>query len=269
MVSWIVKVANELARPVPRFGFLKLGTGNAMAWVLGTHYARGKGVVADLARLRSEGGSRSLRLIEIEGLLTPFAGLGADAITLEHQKNTRSMFERHRVLRHAATGPITYGVAIAGRSMPQFLLGAMPEVRVTSLGTATRRGQDGKAVGREVGPGEMLYQGPVRLLAMSTIPYWGFGARIFPYAEERADRFNLRIVNFGSLEAVAHLRQIWQGTYRSDRLYDFLVDAVRIECEKPTPLQIGGDVVGQRDLIEAKLSEQPVNVVDYYAPPPV
>src|SRR5262245_34352616 len=98
MVSWIAKTADEYGRPLPRCGLLKLGTGNAMAWVLGASQTRGRGVVADLARLRSEGGSRALRLIQVEDMLTPFAGLGADAIALEHHRSTKQIFERTRVL---------------------------------------------------------------------------------------------------------------------------------------------------------------------------
>ena len=108
-----------------------------------------------------------------------------------------------------------------------------------------------------------------RLLAFSTIPYWGLGARIFPYAEERDDRFNLRVVNFGSVAAVVNIRKIWAGSYRSDRLHDFLADRVTIHCQEPTPLQIGGDVVGIRQTVRAELSTRPIRVVDYYAPPPV
>jgi diacylglycerol kinase family enzyme len=109
----------------------------------------------------------------------------------------------------------------------------------------------------------------VRMLAFGTIPYWGFGARAFPYAEERSDRFNLRVVNFGSATVVANLRDIWQGTYRSDRLHDFLVERMLIQCDEPTPLQIGGDVAGTREQVQVSLSERPIQVVDYYAPPPV
>jgi len=47
---------------------------NAVAWVLGAHEDKGKGVVADLGRLRKAGGSRKLRLLDVEGTLTPFAG---------------------------------------------------------------------------------------------------------------------------------------------------------------------------------------------------
>jgi diacylglycerol kinase family enzyme len=143
-------------------------------------------------------------------------------------------------------------------------------VRIVNEGApAIRLAQDGRPVGAAILSGETIYAGPARLLAFSTIPYWGWGARIFPYAEERDDRFNLRVVNFGSLAAVLNLNKIWQGAYRSDRLHDFLVERMRVECENPTPLQIGGDVVGLRRQIVVQLSQRPIRVVDYYAPPPV
>jgi diacylglycerol kinase family enzyme len=270
MVSWIVHVADELGRPLPRFGLLKLGTGNALAWVLGAQYRRGRGVVADLARLRSEGGSSTLRLIEVEDLLTPFGGLGADAIALEHHRATKQFFERTPVLRHVASGSLTYTVSFLGRSVPRFLLAKMPEYRVINDGEpAVRLGQDGRPVGNEIARGEVLYEGPAHLMAFSTIPYWGFGARIFPYAEERSERFDLRVVSFGSIEAVSHLRAIWRGTHQSDRMHDFLCERIRIECEREMPLQVGGDVVGLRREVTASLSKRPIRVVDYYAPPPV
>src|SRR5262245_46687629 len=100
MVSWIVHSAESLGKPFPRFGLLKLGTGNALAWVLGAQNERGLGVVADLARLRHEGGSRQLRLIEVEDMLTPFAGLGADAIALADYKETRQVLAALPVIKH-------------------------------------------------------------------------------------------------------------------------------------------------------------------------
>src|SRR5262245_37529240 len=89
MVTLIVREARALGDAPPRFGLLKLGTGNALAWVLGSQDARKQGVVADLGRLRTEGGSRALRLINVEDTLTPFAGLGVDAICLEHYGTTK------------------------------------------------------------------------------------------------------------------------------------------------------------------------------------
>jgi len=272
MVSWIVAEATERGEPLPRFGLLKLGTGNALAWVLGAQNlrGRGRGVVADLARLHSEGGSRDLRLIELEGYLTPFAGLGADAVALQDYTGTRDVFLNSRLLKHVATGPVVYATSILTRTVPKFLFGRPKRVRIMNTGNpAQRLDADGKPVGAPIGAGQLIYEGPARILMMSTIPYWGFGARVFPFAEERDDRFNLRLVNFGSVEAVANVQAIWRGTYASDRLHDFLADAISIECSEPTPIQIGGDVIGTRTAFEAKLSERRIRVVDYYAPPPV
>jgi diacylglycerol kinase family enzyme len=270
MVSWVVKCSEELGKPFPRFGLLKLGTGNALAWVLGAQNPRGRGVVADLARLRREGGSRQLRLLEVEDSLTPFAGLGADAIALAYYNTTRDAFYNSRWLRHIASGPVVYSVALLGRIVPKYLLQPTIRVRVINQGApAIRLGQDGRPVGKPIENGETIYAGPARLLAFGTIPYWGFGARVFPYADEREDRFNLRVVNFGSATVVANLQGIWQGTYRSDRLHDFLVERMLVQCEQPTPLQIGGDLAGVRDQVKVALSERPIRVVDYYAPPPV
>jgi diacylglycerol kinase family enzyme len=270
MVSWIVHYAERHQKPIPRFGLLKLGTGNALAWVLGAQNRRGRGVVADLARLRREGGSRVLRLLDVDGMLTPFAGLGADAIALEHYKSTRDFFVSSPVLKHVASGPLVYATSLFGRTFPQYLVKPVIQVKVINDGApATRIGQDGRPVGAEIPAGEVLYAGPVRMLAWSTIPYWGFGARAFPYAQEREDRFNLRVVNFGSVAAVANIRKIWQGVYRSDRMHDFLVERMIVQCEKPTPLQIGGEIVGMRQTVHASVSKRPIRVVDYYAPPPV
>lgn len=270
MVTAIVRAAEAIGRPFPRFGLLKLGTGNALAWVLGAQSKRGRGVIADLARLQSEGGSRTLRLIEIEGLLTPFAGMGADAITLTHHEQTRKAFHASGILRPLDRGPVTYAAAILGRTVPQFLFGSKLEVRIVNEGApAVAIGRDGKPAGAEIARGEVLYTGRARMIGMSTIPYWGFGARVFPHAEDRDDRFNLRVVNFGSVEAMTRLRGIWQGTHRSKNLHDFLVERIRIECEKAAPLQIGGDPVGSREVVLAELSRRPIRVVDFYSPPPV
>lgn len=272
MVTWIVAEATEQEAEIPRFGLLKLGTGNALAWVLGAQNlrGRGRGVVADLARLRSEGGSRDLRLIEVEGYLTPFAGLGADAVAVQDYVTARDAFLRTPLLKHVASGPVVYATSLLTRTVPKFLFGRAQRVRIINTGSpALRLDADGKPIGAAVETGQLVYEGPARILAMSTIPYWGFGARVFPFAEEREDRFNLRLVNFGSIEAVANVQSIWRGTYTSDRLHDFLVDAIAIECSEPTPIQIGGDVIGTRTAFEAKLSERRIPVVDYYAPPPM
>jgi diacylglycerol kinase family enzyme len=277
MVSLIVHRARERGRRAPRFGLLKLGTGNALAWVLGNQGASqmpvGKapswqGVVADLGRLRSEGGSRSLRLLEVEGTLTPFAGMGVDAICLDHYAQTKAMLGRSALTRPLATGAPAYLVSVLGRSLPEFLLRAHPRVRIVNEGApALRMGPADKPV-QELAPGQVLYDGPSRMVALSTIPYWGFGARIFPFADERDDRFQLRVCDITSFEVGRNIRAIWRGSYRNHTVHDFLCERIAIHYEEPMALQIGGDVVGRRTVVRASLAA-PIEVVDYYAPPPV
>jgi hypothetical protein len=225
-------------------------------------------VVTDLARLRTQAGSRKLRLLEVEGTLTPFAGLGIDAIALTHYVETRDALRRIPLLARYSSGGLAYFASIVGRSLPEYLIRSHPHVRVVNEGApAVRLGVDGQPVGQEIRAGEVLYDGPSRMVCMSTIPYWGFGARIFPFANDREDRFNLRVVDLTSFDVAIHIRRIWNGTYRSDKVHDFLVERVSIHYDEPMPLQIGGDPVGARTVTHAALAKKPIDVVDYYSPP--
>ena len=269
MVTWITRRADELNLAEPRFGLLRLGTGNALAWVLGAQTLRGGGVFADLGRLRQEGGSRELRLVETGGYLAPFAGLGVDAMTLQYYTELRGYVERLPLIGRKTSGGLAYFLAIAGRTAPAVMRKPHHQVRVVNRGAdAYRLGADGQPAGRAIEAGEVLYEGPTRGVWMSTIPYWGFGARVFPFAEDRADRFNLRLVDIGPLEFALNLRAAWNGTYRSPRLSDFLVESVSVHFEEPMAMQIGGDPAGEHRTVEARLSRS-IRVVDYYAPPPV
>lgn len=268
MVTWIVRIADTMGREPPRFGFLKLGTGNALAWVLGAQNARGRGVMADLGRLRDQGGSRLLRLIEVEDLLAPFAGIGADAVALGHYEETRALLRRTPLLKRWSSGAPAYAVSIFSRTAPEFLWGRTPNVRVVNTGgPAYKIGPGGRPLATPLKSQAVLFEGPTTILAFSTIPYWGFGARVFPFAEDREDRFHLRVASLGPLEAIANLKSIWNGSYQSPRLQDFLVESIAVTCDRPVPVQVGGDPVGRRTAINANLSKRPVRVVDFYAPP--
>ncbi|MEM9071954.1 MAG: diacylglycerol kinase family protein [Myxococcota bacterium] len=265
MVTWICREADRRSIEPPRFGLLKLGTGNALAWVLGAQ----DGVVADLGRLRKEGGSRGLRLVEVEEMIAPFAGVGVDAMALGDFHRVRSVMRRIPVLRRVGTGGLSYAISLPGLSLPKVLTWPHHPVRIINLGEpAVRLGVDGQPVGEPTAAGDVIYEGPMRGVWVSTVPYWGFGSRIFPFAEDREDRFNLRVVDLTSLDVAWNIRSIWKGTYRDDRLHDFLVDHIRVELQRPLPFQIGGDAHGERQTFDVRLSRE-IRVVDYYAPPPV
>lgn len=269
-ITWIDQEATRQGVSMPRFGLLRLGTGNAIAWVLGAQDPKGRGVFADLARLRTEGGSRTLRLLEVEGRLTPFAGLGTDAITLKHYDEMKKAFLRTPILRRFASGGIVYAAAILGRTAPLHVVKPHHRVRIVNEGEdALRLGDDGQPVGEPYGRGQVLYDGPTRMTVASTIPYYGFGARIFPFAADHDDRFSLRVIDIDSIDVVRHIRRIWDGTYRDPRVHDFLAEHVSLHFDEPMPLQIGGDPAGSHSVVHARLHPRPIEVVDYYSPPPI
>lgn len=268
MVTEVVREAKVQGKPVPRFGLLKLGTGNALAWVAGASRAKGRGLSADIQRLREDAGSRPLRLVEVEGFLAPFAGFGVDAVVLKDYADVKALLARTPLKRYAA-GALGYTVASVTRSIPSYLVRPVPHCRVRNEGAdAHRIGEKGGLVGQPIPRGETIYEGPARIVGLATIPFYGFGFRMFPFADERADRMQLRVSTIGSVSFVRNFPAIWRGEFHDPNVvFDYLVDAVSIEMDPPTVFQIGGDPQGERARVRAQVSREPIRLVDFYAPP--
>lgn len=267
VVTAVVAEARRRGVPIPRFGLLRLGTGNSLAWVLGASKSGGRGLEADLAKLRADAGSRDLRLVESEGMLSPFCGFGIDAIMLRDYNRVKSMLARGP-LKRLAPGPVAYAVAATTRTIPSYVFRATPHCRVINEGSdAHRIGEHGRTLGSPIPKGSILYEGPAKIASVGTIPYYGFGFRFFPYAEDRGDRMQLRISTISPLSFVANFGPIWRGEYESlETVFDYFVDDVTIEMDPPTSFQIGGDVAGDRSRVRVRLAE-PIRIVDFYAPP--
>jgi diacylglycerol kinase family enzyme len=269
MVTEVVREARRVGSPLPRFGLLKLGTGNSLAWVVGARGIHGE-IGADIEKLSSHAGSRSLRLVEVDGIISPFCGLGADARVLADYGWMKEKLSR-TPLKRVAAGPLSYGLAAAVRSLPRELFGRVGRCRIVNTGEeAFQIGAKGSLVRRPIARGEVLYDGPMRFAAISTIPYYGYGFRMFPYADERPDRMHLRLTTMSPVEFLMHMRDIWRGSYEASKsVFDFLVDSVSIEADPEVAFQIGGDSRGNKRHVEVKLSPTPIELVDMYAPPSV
>lgn len=268
MVSDVVRQARRAGKPPPRFGLLRLGTGNALAWVIGASGVKRGGLKVDIERLRADAGSRPIRLIDVEGYLAPFCGFGVDALVLRDYAQVKKALARGP-LRPLASGALTYAISCAAKSLPAFVLRPVPRVRVVNEGAdALRLGERGDIVGPPIAKGEVIYDGKARFASVSTIPYYGFGFRCFPFADERPDRMNLRISTIGSLGFLRNFPSIWRGEYHDERVVsDFLVEQVTIETSPETEFQIGGDAKGKRGKVRVRLSPEPIRLVDFYAPP--
>jgi diacylglycerol kinase family enzyme len=268
MVTAVVREADRRGLPRPRFGLLRLGTGNSLAWVVGASKARGGGLALDIERLRNDPASRPLRLVEAEGVLSPFCGFGIDAVVLRDYNRTKKFLARGPFAK-IAPGAVSYAVASITQSIPSYLLRPVPHVRVVNRGAdAVRVGQRGTHGHRLISRGETIYEGRARIVSASTIPYYGFGFRMFPYAEDRPDRMQLRISTISATEFVGGFRGIWRGDYENpESIFDYLVEDVEVEIDPPTPFQIGGDVIGERAVMAMRLTERPIRLADFYSPP--
>jgi diacylglycerol kinase family enzyme len=225
---------------------------------------RGAGILDDLLRIRAGevGGIFELDLVEADGLRCPFAGMGVDAQIIDAYARVKS---RYRPLGRWMEGSLGYAVAVATKSLPYYLSHRkMPEIEVVNTGsTAFRLDSNGRPVGHAIETGEVLYCGPAKVVAGSTLPHFGFDLRFFPFAGRRRGNMHLRIFSGSALGVLTHLRQTFRGTYFPKGVSDFYCQSVHIRASQPMPLEIGGDPCGERSELNLKIADRPVELVSF------
>ncbi|MBI2566321.1 MAG: hypothetical protein HYV63_04730 [Candidatus Schekmanbacteria bacterium] len=264
----IVDFANRIRRGIaatgaapasgPALGILKMGTGNALAYHIGSGSP-----VGDLRWVRDGQPCRrtSLNLISANGRDVPFVGIGWDGAILNDYISLRERYQ-DGPLRPLLTG-------LSGYLLASLLVTAPREWRlrhdptwvsvINTGGPAHQVGAGGRIV-RSFAPGETLYEGPMQIAAASTTPYYGYGFRLFPYATSLTDRFHLRLYSGGVPHALVNLRSVWNGTFASPALTDFLVDRVHVVASRPMPFQMAGDAAGSQQQMELSLAPDPLQL---------
>ena len=268
MVTKVYAEADARGAPLPRFGFLKLGTGNALAHVVGASGSGRGELAADIRRLREDAGSREVGLVEVDGELAPFCGFGVDAVVLQDYEALKKRLGG-TPLEGLGMGPIGYAVSSLTRSLPRAMVKRPAHCRIVNRGEPCYRvGPKGVVTGQSIRSGEVLFEGPARLVGAATIPYYGYGLRAFPFAEDRADRMHLRISNLSVPVFLRHFRAIWRGEYHNpEQISDYLVQRVEIQMHPPTPFQMGGDFRCETNEKTVSLAPRRIRLVDFYAPP--
>jgi|GEM_PF-406890 diacylglycerol kinase family enzyme len=240
---------------LPAFGVLRLGTGNGLADALGASPRGIKGILADLKCAQTPEAQRDLALLQVEDRVSTFAGVGLDSMILEDYIKTKAKLSAGPLAKLAG-GAAGYALAIASRSIPRYVLQARPAVTVRNEGNTTYRLDTmGQAVGAPIARGEIIYKGPISIAATSTIPFYGLGLRLFPHAEKREGRFQLRLADLGLMEILPYIPLLFSGQFTHPRVYDYACNAVSIEVDKPTAFQIGGDLVGERKKLSMRLTK--------------
>ncbi|MFC1848727.1 diacylglycerol/lipid kinase family protein [candidate division CSSED10-310 bacterium] len=244
----------------PRLGILKLGTGNGMSYLVGAK--RGLRNIRK-ALVSPDTKTLNLSLIEAENWCFTFSGLGWDAAIQNDFVWFREKFRRFALARQIG-GLGGYLTAMAVRTIPREIFRRKPA-------QVTIRNSDGPVYRAEypdtmrltdIGPGDVIYQGPVNVTGVGTVPYYGFKFTAFPFSRIRSDMMNLRIVRAGVFECISHAYSIWTGKYTGQHFLDFLTSGVTMEFSEQMPLQMGGDPYGYRSNIEYTMSNHQVEVID-------
>jgi diacylglycerol kinase family enzyme len=243
--------------PMPNVGVLRLGTGNALAHWLGSGRP-----VNDIQRW-SDGQvhrSVSMHMVQAEGTLFPFAGLGIDAAILNdyNQLKKRAQGQWWQGLAKGLTGYLLAGYL---KTVPNYLRRPTHRVRITNLGRpAFRIAPNGREVGKPIPTGGVLYEGMASTVCCASMPFYGYGMKMFPHATRRAGRFQLRLANMSALQMARCVPSVWRGgTVRG--IHDFYIDSAHIEFEDEMPYQLGGEAMGYRREVTFSLASYPVTLL--------
>jgi diacylglycerol kinase family enzyme len=256
-LSLIAEACRGAGRPEPAIAILRLGSGNAIADTLGAS----DDVVGDLERLsRGAGMRRRVPMLSVLGVRAPFVGLGVDALLLEDHEAIGRIVDRVPVARRVLGGASRYALSVALRSMPRFATGDRPHARVTNRGAPAVEMRRTGPTGREEPAGEVLWEGACTLVAGATIPFFGFGLKMFAFAGTRAGRFHLRCGDSGLLEILRSTPAAFRGEYFSESVSDFLCDRVEIELDREAAVEAGGELLGRHRHVELAIAP-PITLV--------
>lgn len=236
-------------RPEPAVGVLRLGSGNAIADTVGASDEPATDLV-DLIRGRARW--KDVPLVDVLGVRAPFVGMGVDAMLLEDNERVGRAVDRVPGGRFVG-GATRYALSVALRSMPRFATTQRPIATVTNLGSPALEMTKHGPSGRSIPSGSVMWTGAVTLVAAATIPFFGFGLRMFAFAGSRAGRFHLRCGDVGLLEILRNTPAAFRGEYFSENVRDFLCDRVQISLDLETQVEAGGELLGARSQVELAL----------------
>lgn len=248
-------------RKAPNIGVLPLGTGNAIASFLDSPkveecIARAGLATRERFSFPSAKGTWGERK-------AAFGGFGWDAVVLDHYYRWRDYCKKSKWTNWLAEGLPAYLLSGLGWAVPKMLLSPPRwEIKIVNRGAeAYRINQDG-TLGTVITPGEVIYEGPAQFCSFGSCPYFGFKLKALPYAASHPHLMQLRVADLSPIKPVLKFAQMWQGTYRHERLWDFLAQDFSVELSGKAAIQLGGDIVGRESHFEVSFTE-PASLLRY------
>ena len=262
-LTLIREACRGAGKPEPAIAIVRLGSGNAIADAVGAS----QDVAADFeGYLRGHARWQRLPLIDVLGVRAPFVGMGVDAQLLEDQEAVGRVVDLVPGARRLVGGAARYALSVALRSMPRFAIGERPRATVTNLGEPAIEMARTGPTGRQEPTGQVLWQGACTLVAGATIPFFGFGLKMFAFAERTSGRFQLRCGDVGLFEILRNTPAAFRGEYFSERVTDFLCDRVAIELDREAAIEAGGELLGRKRRVELAISA-PITIAVLENPP--
>ncbi len=261
-----VRRRHHASQPVPHFGVLKLGTGNAVASLMKASPVKSDGILDDVLRARAGEvpGYRTLDMLMVDGRRAQFAGLGVDGRLLNDYIWVKDNLGKG-MLSQLMAGPAGYFASVAFKTVPHYLANStsvMGEI-INEGATAYECNPDGLPKGAGVPKGGVIYKGPLMMAAAATIPYYGYELKMFPFAAKRRGMMNLRYGSLTPTSIIANLKGLWAGTWHPEGMHDVLCSDVSIKFDKPMAFQVAGDAEGYREEVRFKVAPDPIEVVDF------
>jgi len=247
------------ARRFPLFGVLHLGTGNAVASFLGANPR----VIPNIKQaIQGQGFNiRSQHWVEVNNQIAPFAGTGLDSLMINHYKQLKDRLF-NTPFSFLTSGLKGYIFALLAKTVPHLIQTKRPDIEVINDGdVAYLIGDDGRYV-KEIASGEVIYKGPAMMCSVSTVPFYGYNVKAFPFAYS-GDKMQLRIVYPSVAKALFNAGGLCKGTFRDEKILDFHVQKIKVRSSEPLPLQIGGDAADYHSELTYTLSETSTQLVDF------
>lgn len=258
---FVINELNKLSKKIPenqipQIGVLKLGTGNALANVLNAHAPK-----EDITHIINGKKLKPLLVSMVEtkeGKLAPFAGIGYDGEIMNDFESIKKIFF-NSPLRKVFSSVLGFGIAGAFKTLPRHLKKTKNTIVLKSNFEAYRIVKTKRADEEIFIPaGKVLYEGDSPFICVGSIPYIGYGFKLFPFASKRPGYIHLRVFNVPLLVGISNIYPaLWHGYFRHAKLYDFLVRDVEITSQMPLPYQFAGDAMGYKKSLYFKTSENP------------
>ena len=257
-VTALINSWRETGVELPPIALLPLGTGNAWAHAVGAPAL--SDLVLKLKTLPWPLPMRRFNLLEVCGVLCPFAGGGWDASILEGYGRFRDGRFSKFLPRWLRRGVAGYLVSLAGFSLHELTHPHRARVKITAPPPSLTL-----AAGQQlehVLP-STLYEGSFSVVAMGTEPEYGFGFKAFPFANAAPGRLNLRVYDRSLPFAAADAVRLWRGLHPIQGMRDFFVSEARLDFDRPVRFQVAGDSFGLRTSVAVRLVRDAVELVDW------